>query len=552
MRLSALAVAVTAFCLCGRTGPIAAHAAAPAGSAYRSTAALPLGCTGGCTVWADAYNGPGNGEDIGNAIALAPDGSTVYVTGASLGSSSFDYATIAYDAASGAQRWIARYDGPGEGDDEPAAITLSPDGRTVYVTGESVGSAPGVHDWATIAYDSTTGARLWVQRLSSPVSGDNVATALGVSPDGSRVYVTGWITAFFASNGLPKYDIEVVAYNASTGAPEWAQEYAGFLPPPPNGTDWDVAYALHVAPTSSGDRVVVAGRSDVSSGAADLVVLAYGGITGTPQWTYLYSGPAQNRDIATAITASADGGRVFVAGYDTTAAGDFDYVTAAIDAASGGQLWAQRYDDGSQLDDLALAVAASPDGKRVAVTGTSGDQPGLYERSMTTIVYDAATGVSHWVARQPEPPDGGTGTALVFSADSATLYVAGAEGNDVFGVGVQNAGVQLDDSLALAASYDVSSGAQQWLTSYGTTRQTGASALALSPDGSQLYFTGGAQDSMSDLTTVDLTTAAAPATGVPEAPVAPLLLAGGVAAAVLRGSHRVPSRASRKVCRRTS
>ena len=59
-----------------------------------------------------------------------------------------DYATIAYNAATGAQRWAKRYDGPGTGDGQAYSAAVSPNGATVFVTGYSGGTG----DYATIAY----------------------------------------------------------------------------------------------------------------------------------------------------------------------------------------------------------------------------------------------------------------------------------------------------------------------------------------------------------------------------------------------------------------
>jgi hypothetical protein len=73
----------------------------------------------------------------------------------------------------------------------------------VFVTGES-GS-----DYRTVAYDAATGVNLWSGRYHGPASGTNVATALGVSPDGTSVFVTGESSA-----GLDVYDNATLAYSA--------------------------------------------------------------------------------------------------------------------------------------------------------------------------------------------------------------------------------------------------------------------------------------------------------------------------------------------------
>ena len=66
---------------------------------------------------------------------MSPDGKTVYVTGYRV-----HYVTVAYSAATGARRWLARYAGPGNRNDEARSIAISPDGKTVYVTGRSNGT----------------------------------------------------------------------------------------------------------------------------------------------------------------------------------------------------------------------------------------------------------------------------------------------------------------------------------------------------------------------------------------------------------------------------
>src|SRR5262249_18403070 len=108
--------------------------------------------------WVARYNGPGNCGDSANAIAIDTAGN-VYVTGESFGlGTDNDYATVKYDS-SGQEQWVVRYNGPRNGSDEADAIAVDAAGN-VYVTGESVG---GYYDYTTIKYDSF-GQEQWVAR----------------------------------------------------------------------------------------------------------------------------------------------------------------------------------------------------------------------------------------------------------------------------------------------------------------------------------------------------------------------------------------------------
>jgi len=64
------------------------------GSAVVASAATP-----GTKLWAKRYNGPANDNDIAHSLAVSPDGTRVFVTGQSHGSTSaIDYHTFAYAA----------------------------------------------------------------------------------------------------------------------------------------------------------------------------------------------------------------------------------------------------------------------------------------------------------------------------------------------------------------------------------------------------------------------------------------------------------------------
>ena len=131
--------------------------------------------------WVARYNGPGNDWDGAEAIAVDGSGN-VYVTGESVGSNVFDYATIKYDSA-GQQQWVARYDGPGNSVDDIARAIALDASNNVYVTGTSDG------EYATIKY-SGIGQEEWVALYAGIKEGSNNAFALAVDSSGN-VYVTG-------------------------------------------------------------------------------------------------------------------------------------------------------------------------------------------------------------------------------------------------------------------------------------------------------------------------------------------------------------------------
>ena len=164
---------------------------------------------------------------------------TVFVTGGVTGTNgNMDYETVAYDASTGAQRWVQSHPGPGipfnPFGPTFGSVAASPDGSKVFVTCSSLGTTTGV-DYATVAYDASTGVPLWDRRYNGPGNSDDAALGLAVSPDGSKVFVTG------TSNGKSGGgDYATVAYDVSTGAQLWVGRYNG------PGNDWDAAQSVAV------------------------------------------------------------------------------------------------------------------------------------------------------------------------------------------------------------------------------------------------------------------------------------------------------------------
>src|SRR5438552_8336330 len=61
--------------------------------------------------------------------------------------------------------WVHRFDGPGRDRDEARALVASPDGQKVFVTGYG-DSGTVDEDYATFAYGASTGGVLWGDRYN--------------------------------------------------------------------------------------------------------------------------------------------------------------------------------------------------------------------------------------------------------------------------------------------------------------------------------------------------------------------------------------------------
>jgi hypothetical protein len=313
----------------------------------------------GTELWVTLFHGPGNGNNDATALGVSPDGSVVFVTGESYGSTGpYNYVTVAYDASTGIQLWAARYNRPGVGNfDRPVALAVGPKGSKVFVTGYT-SRWSDAYNYASLAYRAATGAELWAKRYNGPKDRDDYAVAVGVSPDGSAVFVTGG-----SYSRRRKDDYATLAYDASTGAELWVRRYNG------TGNSFDSAAALDVSP--DGSKVFVTGYSYGSTSYRDYATVAYDAETGSMRWIARYDGPTSDADDGSALGVSPDGSKVFVTGYSYGSMSIADYATVAYGAATGGQLWVTRYDGPGEGADYANALGVSPDGSKVFVTGQS-------------------------------------------------------------------------------------------------------------------------------------------------------------------------------------
>ena len=299
----------------------------------------------GVEQWVARYNGSGNGRDYAYAIAIDDIGN-VYVTGKSYGSgTNYDYATIKYNNA-GVEQWVARYNGPGDANDEAIAITTDNSGN-VYVTGYSYGSGTEL-DYATVKYNSAGGEE-WVVRYDGPLNTDDKATAI-VIDNSVNVYVTGY------SYGLgTDLDYATVKYN-NAGVEQWVSRYNG------SGNGRDYSYAIAIDDIGN---VYVTGISIGLGTSGDYATIKYDN-WGSEQWVARYNGPESQTDRAYAIAIDTSG-NLYVTGYSFVTPTDCDYATIKYNNL-GEEQWVVRYNGPGNGIDVGKAIAIDSTGN-VYVTG---------------------------------------------------------------------------------------------------------------------------------------------------------------------------------------
>jgi hypothetical protein len=416
---------------------------------------------GGTKLWVAKYTAGFGGA---TSTAASPDGSRLYVTGFNAPSEGEhnDFVTIAYNPTTHAQLWLASYNSAAQYDDHPLAIAVSPDGTKVLVTGvSSVGTAN------TVAYNAATGAQLWVKRYFGS------ARAVTVSPDSSKVFVTG-------ADASDNYF--TIAYQASTGTRLWTATWAG----PHIQPDTGVAIGM----TPDGSRVIVTGYNVTDQLGYEWLTVAYSASTGAQLWFNEFNTAVgiSFEDIPAALAVSPDGSFVAVTGYgrDVNATGDM--ITVAYNVVDGTQRWVGTYHDPRSSDaNAASAVAVSPDSTKVFMTGNDGLTTGPGHRSFETAAFDAATGTLQWATPYDGPSDGigdNFGISVAVSGDGSAAVVSGSsQGNLALGY----------DFATLA--YDTATGAQKWLSRYNPAigSHDRPAQLAIVPGANRVAVTGSSQ-----------------------------------------------------------
>lgn len=407
-------------------------------------------------------NGSGgvSGLERANAVTVSPDGHHVYVTGF------YDDAVAVFgrNVTTGMLTQIeTEWNGVGgtDGLDGAWAVEVSPDGDHVYVT--------GYWDDAVVVFnrDRITGELTHVETEWNGVGGiDGLDGARGVaiSPYGDHVYIAAYS------------DDAVVLFNRRVAADE-----VTFVEMKKDGVDGvdGLYWANEIAISPDGDHVYVAAYQDDA-------VAVFGRSATTGRLTYVemeqdgaggVNGLAGTRSVA----VSPDGDHVYAVGFDDNAV-----VVFARDKSTGALSYVEtKWDGVGEVQGLygPHSLVVSPDGDYVYVASFN-------DNALTSFKRDKTTGTLSFWGMQQDSVAGVNGLAgartVTVSPDGDHAYVAGSldsavtvfERNWTTG-GLSYIEMYQDDSLGGSAD-----------------GLAGAYGITVSPDGRYVYATGLNDDAM--------------------------------------------------------
>ena len=364
-----------------------------------------------------------------------------------------------------------------DGIDDASDVAVSPDGKHVYVTSLSD------HAVAVFSRNLSTGALTYVEMQKDGVNnvdGLHSASSVKVSPDGSHVYVVG----------ANDHAVAVFLRNSSAGRLTYLEVHKDGV----NGVD-GLRYPADIELSPDGNHIYVAGYLDnavsvfsrnSSTGLLTYVEMQKDGVNGV-----------EGLEKAFSVAVSPDGNHVYVGGWADNAVAMFSRNTS-----TGALTYLEVYEDGvGGVDGLdgVNNVKVSPDGNNVYVAGWEDHSVAVFSRNVLT-------GVLTYVEVHK---DGVGGIIGLERADSVAIS---PDGNHVY------VSAFIDDAVSVF-SRNSSTGVLTYIEMQkdgvnGVDGFDGASRIAISPEGNNVYVGGWVDDAVSVFSRSSSTGTSATVTGL--------------------------------------
>ena len=395
----------------------------------------------------------------GNVFSYTPTADTTFVfsnpptTGTALGFTlglTGLYISDGYDLANAEPPAYGRFSVAAQ-ETVPTGIFFKPDGSKMYVIGSS-GDDVNEYDLST-AWDVTSAS--YLQNFSVSAQ-DTSPQGIFFKPDGTKMYVIG-------STGDAVY-----SYTLSTA---WDVSAASFDFPTEG---YFIVSTQEKSPTGiffkpDGTKMYVLGSIGDDVNQYDL----------STAWDITSASYLRNFSIAAQDTAPTgiffkpDGTKMYVLGSIGDDVNEYDLSTA-WDVSSASYL--QNFSVATQ-ETVPQGIFFKPDGSKMYVIGSSGDAVYSYTLSTAWDVTSASYLQNFSVAAQETSP-----TGVFFKPDGTKMYVIGTTGDDV-------------NEYDLSTAWDVSSAS--YLQNFSVAAQeTNPTGIFFKPDGTKMYVLGADGDAI--------------------------------------------------------
>lgn len=169
--------------------------------------------------WVYRYSGvPSYRSDIANSVIYGSDGN-LYAAGKSwYNATNYDFTVISL-TTTGTERWVYTYNGIANRDDEAYSVVYGEDGN-IYAAGDCYGNGGDTTYDFTIISLTSTGTERWVYKYNGPGNGYDYARSIVYGTD-NNIYAAGCDYRF--STG---YDFVVISLT-NTGNERWIYRYSG-------------------------------------------------------------------------------------------------------------------------------------------------------------------------------------------------------------------------------------------------------------------------------------------------------------------------------------
>lgn len=354
--------------------------------------------------------------DAGRAVATDRQGN-VYVTGDRYDTScnictiqtphSYLF-TIKYDG-SGNVIWVNSYDGPEETNQQPAELSISPDGIAYVIANEKkYDPAQGRYFTKMVAQKIfRNGSTAWIRKTAD-------ATGNGISYDKDDNVL---VAASYSPSGIYQLNkFYVVKYNHA-GATLWSRTVDEYQK---NGN------AYFIAADTAGN-VFVNGQTDtIAFYNNPRILTAKYSATGNLIWAKKEADATQTLPHFYGSYTIDSKGNSYIVGYKKLSSIDRDYLTTKRDVG-GNLIWSNQYSDIYHGESVPLSIAVYQD-SAVYVTGYSYSRNSTYV--FTTIHYDS-NGGQQWLKTYSRTRQSNNFPIGLGLDAKGNVYVAGGAGGGV-------------------------------------------------------------------------------------------------------------------------